>query len=178
MRGQFVQCIGWLYSVAAQFPCRETERQHRITSKRGMQSWRVLRDVRPASLVFKSEEIFVEMEVFIQPLCPYSYALKHLLTGLGVAFVERNIVTDSEARKAFFNCVRRFATGRRNNCRLQSTETAAIFDEASRCTSSRVGRCRPPQNSSSSYCPTAIEVAVCHAVSPSHNLAQCSARII
>lgn len=44
----------------------------------------------------------MELEVFTQPLCPYSYALKHLLTGHGVAFVEQDIVTNPEARKAFF----------------------------------------------------------------------------
>lgn len=42
------------------------------------------------------------MELFTQPLSPYSAMMKHVRTTLGVPFVERDVVGDREARKEFW----------------------------------------------------------------------------
>ncbi len=43
----------------------------------------------------------MHLELFTQPLCPYSRILKHVLNILDVPFIERDIVSDREARKDF-----------------------------------------------------------------------------
>jgi len=41
------------------------------------------------------------IELFTQPLCPYSLMTKHILRSVNLSYVERNIVSDREALKDF-----------------------------------------------------------------------------